>query len=825
MDKKVFLIGNAHLDPVWLWRKSEGLSEIKATFRSALDRMNEYPSYVFTAAATSYYQWIEASEPEMFEEIKRRVNEGRWVIGGGMWVQPDCNLPSGEAFARHMLYSQGFFLEKFGKIASFGYNVDSFGHNGMMPQLLKHGGMDSYVYMRPDDWENPSLPFGLSFWESPDGSRVLAYRIPLGYGDNGFSEEEYPDLAGLDQYTAKVRYFLKASGKAGIPLMSFYGVGDHGGGPTVRHLDALEKEIAARGGEVLYSGPEEYFDYVRKTVDPDQIPVVKTDLQHHASGCYAANSQLKKRNRVAENLLVSAEKFDWLGAKLTGAAQHTAQLKAAWEKVLFNQFHDILGGCSIRSAYDEAFDAFGSASDTAREIANFSLERISWRVNTVSLFSVPGKEDGARMFAGDGEGKPVVVFNPHSFPVRQSVNTSHVAAGVCDSEGRSVPIQKVRAERTNGTDLFETMFTAEVPALGWATYYIYYRTPMEAPATAGVSAAVCKLENSLVKIKFDRFTGAVTGYLDKTAGKDFAAGPMAVPLVIRDYENDTWSHRVFRFREQLGVFTDAEMKVIENGPIRATLRVTTRYNNSVLVQDFSLYEGRRELYVRCFLTFAEQLKILKLSFPAAVGGDTVTYSMPYGFIEKPADGCEENAHKWLDVSDENGLGLSLINDGRYSFDVLGRDIRMTAARGCGYADHFGCRDDLMEFQDQGEHFFHYILAPHETRDFARTVQMAAVLNSPLVLIPETHHAGPLATTGCAMEISADNVAASVIKAPEKGGGTVLRLYETAGRPVKARVKLRPAGLDCELDFGPQEIKTLLIDPRSGSYKEVNFIEM
>ena len=170
--KKVFLIGNAHLDVVWLWRWQEGLAEIKATFRSALDRMREFDDFRFSCAAAGYYEWIENNEPEMFAEIKKRVAEGRWEIVGGMYVQPDCNIPCGESFVRHGLYSQRYFLDRFGVCAETGYNVDSFGHNGNLPQILKKCGMNQYVFMRPGPHEK-TLPKDLFRWESQDGSQVL----------------------------------------------------------------------------------------------------------------------------------------------------------------------------------------------------------------------------------------------------------------------------------------------------------------------------------------------------------------------------------------------------------------------------------------------------------------------------------------------------------------------------------------------------------------------------------------------------------------------------------------------------------------------------
>ncbi|MEI6580176.1 MAG: alpha-mannosidase, partial [Eubacteriales bacterium] len=540
IKNKIFLIGNAHLDPVWLWRKTEGFAEIKSTFRSALDRMNEFPDYIFTASSASYYKWIEESEPEMFEEIKQRVAEGRWVLAGGLWVQPDCNIPSGEAFARHMLYSQRYYMSKFGKICEFGYNVDSFGHNGMLPQLLKHGGMNAYVMMRPDKHENPSLPTALFNWESPDGSNALTFRIPDGYGAGSWSSHE-----------SQVLRFRNIAEQEDIPLMSFYGVGNHGGGPTMRHICALEKAVNESGGEICFAGPWDYFEHVRKAVEALAIPTVKGDLQHHASGCYAANSTVKQKNRKTENLLVTAEKYDWLSNKLTGSKLNTAKFAIAWEKVLFNQFHDILAGCSIRSAYEDAYNSFGYACDTAWEAANFAMQKISWRVNTKALFKMPGKEDGAALFADNGEGEPSVVFNPHSFPVKAPAYIPYVSQEVCDDQGRPIPFQIVRAERTNGTDKFETMIMAEVPAFGWATHYAYRRNELNNPKIAAVSAEEDTLENDLVRIEFDMYTGWIKSYFDKTTKKELVKAPFAKPILIRDDQTDTWSHRVFEFRDEI----------------------------------------------------------------------------------------------------------------------------------------------------------------------------------------------------------------------------------------------------------------------------------
>ena len=182
-EPKVHLIGNAHLDPIWLWRWQEGCGEVLQTFRSALDRLNEYPDFVFTCSSAAYYKWVEEIDPDMFEEIKTRVKEGRWVPVNGWWVQPDCNMPSAESFARLALYSQLYYNEKFGRICKTAYNVDSFGHSGMLPQIIKNGGMTAYVMMRPGAHENAEIP-NMFMWESLDGTQIPTFHIPdaSGYG-------------------------------------------------------------------------------------------------------------------------------------------------------------------------------------------------------------------------------------------------------------------------------------------------------------------------------------------------------------------------------------------------------------------------------------------------------------------------------------------------------------------------------------------------------------------------------------------------------------------------------------------------------------------
>ena len=829
--KKIHLIGNAHLDPVWLWRWQEGYAEIKATFRSALDRMEEFPEFVFTSACAAYYQWVEENCPEMFEEIRQRVREGRWTLAGGWWIQPDCNLPSGESFARHGLYSQRYFLEKFGVIAKVGYNVDSFGHSGMLPQILAKSGMESYVFMRPMKHEK-ELPGSLFWWESQDGSRVLAYRLSFSYGD-WWREGDEPLRNKLLAVTG-------IADTEGVDQMGFYGVGNHGGGPTIANIQTIRRLQSEAGGErYLFSSPDRYFDAVRR--QSPTLPVVRDDLQHHASGCYSTHSRTKRDNRRAEHRLASAEKFTTLAHGLLGLPHQQQALQTAWEKVMFNQFHDIMGGCSIREAYDDALESHGHALSIGAEVLNAALQKISWGVDTMG--PVPfalSKDKDWILWEAEDRGAPYVVFNPLSWAVNAPVQVNRNLCGVADEQGHPLGIQRVRASQTNGADKWDILFLARIPAMGYRVFWMYKDKELEvphgpdAPEVPPVSAtAEGVLENDFLRLEFDVHTGQLTRLFDKVAQVEVLSRPGADAIVLDESDSDTWAHGIFAFRKEIGRFSNAEIRVLENGPVRAALRVTSRYGSSVLRQDFLLYAGGKEVEVCVKLDWREQHKMLKLSFPVAVSSPTAVYEIPFGHIRRPVDGDEEPGGQWLDVSGTlvsdatRTYGLALLNDGRYSFDVKDDDLRLTVVRSPIYADHFGQRDDDCEFMEQGISEFRYGLVPHDgSWQDAGVVRKAYELNVPPTGISETYHQGPLPTVFTGISIDAENVVVTAFKPAEDGNGLILRLFETAGRGTTTRILIPYLGRTWTVDLGACAIMTYRIpeDPLE-AVSETDLIEL
>ncbi|NLG23820.1 MAG: hypothetical protein GX558_00575, partial [Clostridiales bacterium] len=283
-------------------------------------------------------------------------------------------------------------------------------------------------------------------------------------------------------------------------------------------------------------------------------------------------------------------------------------------------------------------------------------------------------------------------------------------------------------------------------------------------------------------------------------------------------------HDIFTFDKEVGAFEDARVDPVENGPLRAAIRVRTRHGCSELTQIFSLQAGSRELQVECLLTLSEKHKIVKLAFPIKAGSPRAVYSMPFGFITKACDGREEPAQMWAGVFDEeSGAGMALINDAKYSFCAKGGELRMIAGRAAIYADHGSPRGDWAEYQDQGEQRFSYALRPYSQSDPSDVARSAALMNQPVHVVLETHHDGPLDNRYAGIDISAGNVLCQTVKRAEDGGAYIARLYEVAGKSARARVHFAMLGATAELAFGPQEIKTLRIEP-DGSWREVLMTE-
>jgi len=776
---KLHMIGNAHLDPVWFWQWTEGYQEVKATFRSALDRMKEYPDFIFTCSAASYYEWIEQDEPEMFEEIRQRVAEGRWEIVGGWWVQPDLNAPCGESFARHGLISQRFFESRFGKRCKTGYNVDSFGQSAMLPQIYKLSGMDNYVFMRPGFHEK-EIPSNIFAWESVDGTRVKTYRIPVAY------------CTWEDDLCQRMVDCINELPANAADVMVFYGVGNHGGGPTKVHIESILRHKDEMNAE--FSSTERFFD----TLDMDALPVVQGELFHHASGCYSAHSGVKKWNRLAENGLLASEKWNVITSHLFGRRYPSDALNRAWKRVLFNQFHDIMAGTSSQIAYEDARNQLGEAMSIAQETANSAMQNLSWRIN------IPY----------DAENFPLVVFNPHAFDARLRIDMDHAALprALFDTDGNRIPCQHGRGDVAS-EGRCSIQFEVDVPAMGYRL--LNFRKDETLPAQPEIGDSMV-LENELVRAEISPETGLLVSLIDKTTGKNVLCGASSTPVVIEDL-SDTWSHGVTKFDTEIGRFALTKIQRIENGPVRSAICAEFTWGKSTVRQTYSLWNTGDQLEIKMDVNWQEGDKMLKLEYLVAGMPAETTAEIPYGFASRPTDGIEYPMQNWVRTG-----SLTVLNDGKFAYDALNERLRLTLLRSPRFANHapMVCKpEDPYPYIDQGWQYLRFSLCPRALASMEAS-KRGLMLNQPPFALRETFHDGPLPAMGGYVRI--DGAILTALKQAEDGSGDLIaHMYEAEGAP--ADVKLALFDREFALSLNPCEIAALRI-PKNGEAYRVNLLE-
>lgn len=785
------LIGNAHIDPVWLWQWQEGYQEARATLWSAIQRLDEYPEFIFTFNQVVLLSWIEESDPELFERVREQVAAGRIELVGGWWVEPDCNLPHGESLARQGLYGQRYLYEKFGVTAGVGCNVDPFGHNVMLPQILRQQGMHAYCFLRPGPHEERRLPSNAFWWQAPDGSRVLAYRIAHEYcGPRN-------DVDGhIEKALNQIRGQLDRA-------MVFYGVGNHGGGPTKANIESVRKlHRLGTFGPLEFSSPGRFFDALSSA----ELPVWTEDLQIHAVGCYSAHSGIKRWNRRAEQALLEAERWAAVGAATQALPYPREDLARAWQQVLFNQFHDILPGSAIEPAYTDARDQLGEALSIASRITNRTLQVIARQVN----------------IALKPETQPVLVFNPHPWPVRADVEFElgfdSPEAHLVDDTGAEVPSQCTRSQATVSDPRRRRFsFGARVPALGFRRFTV--RPGAAAPAEGDWLATDSVLENEYLRIEVDPVSGWLNSLLHKRTGVDVLAGTGGRHTVVAEDESDTWGHRVISYAGTDGkAFAPRSIRLVEHGPWRSVLRVESQCGQSRMAEEFVLRRGSDQLEVRCTLDWRERLTLLKLRFPNAVTGPVVTYEVPYGYYERDGDGAERPGQSWVDVSGTvagTPAGLTVINDAKQAYDVSGSDIGITAARSPVYAWHDPRKladDGVYSYQDQGIQTFRYLLVPH-AGDWraADVVRRTAELLMPVRPQLESFHSGSLPQQRSYVADDAGSVVITAIKgAEDDSADIVVRAVEAHGRAGSARLDLPMIGRRIDAEFTPHQIRTFRV---------------
>ena len=790
------LTGNSHIDAAWLWPWTETVDAVKRTFGTAAQLMSEYPNYTYTQSAAVYSQWMADKYPELNAQIKQRIQQGRWEIVGGMWLEPDLNMPDGESLVRQILVGQETFKKLYGVTTRIGWNPDSFGYNWQLPQIYKRSGIDYFVTQKMTWNDTNQLPLKLFWWESPDGSKVLTY-FPHDYANDDLN----PVRLAKDMAVARHR------SPGMLDMLDLYGVGDHGGGPTRAMLDEglhwMEPNKVIPKEEFGTAQP--YFSRVEKELNPtsptwDYRTIAKGDTQLPAPatgqisvptwkdelylefhrGVFTTQANHKRNMRDSEEWVLNAEKYASL-AWLDGQPYPATELTDAWKKVLFNQFHDLAAGSGIGVIYREAQQDYDQVHWAANEVSSKSLQLLQSGVDTRVATGVP-----------------VMVFNPlgwqRSGLVDVSVHMPSAAAGgvsVLDGHNRVVPSETVSS--TPATHTYQLRIHADaVPSMG---YQILHVVPGKRSFQSDVKTSGDTIENAVLRVKVDPATGCITSLFDKKANfETLAAGSCGNELqAFKDTpkEYDAWNIDPGTLDVPPTKLDKADsVALVEQGPMRATIRVTRNWQSSKFVQDITLYTGADHVVVSSDIDWHETHVLLKAAFELAATSDMATYEIPYGTIERPTTRnnswekakFEVPAMRWADLGDGQH-GFSLINNSKYGYDAVGNTLRLSLLRSPVWPDPEA---------DRGHHHFEYALYPH-SGDWkqAMSVRHGYNFNYKLKAMQVEVHSGALPAEHSFVGVQGDDVALTAMKKTDDGDGLELRFYEWAGKSGNVTLTVPP----------------------------------
>ncbi len=615
-------IGNSHIDMAWLWPWTETVEVVRNTFRTALELMNEYPDFKFTASTAQAYTWIEEKYPEMFKQIQQRVKEGRWEVIGGMWVEPDLNMPDGESLVRQILYGKNYFEAKFGVDIKIGWNPDSFGYNWQLPQIYKRSGIDYFVTQKLL-WahEFTTFPYRLFYWESPDGSKIMTY-FPSDYANAIDPQKMARDSATYGPAMWKYNGGTNSAPPDGLRMMYLYGVGDHGGGPTRNDLDTA---LRWQKPDVVYpklqfSTATDFFADLAKNENELNLPTWDGELyfQYHR-GVQTTQSETKRGNRKNEVLILNAEKLASIDS-LFGAAYPQAGFNTSWQKILFNQFHDVLPGSGIGINYVDAARKYAETSRFSNNTINAALNNIASRV----------KSDGVS----------VLVFNPLSWPRTEEVEveaqfpTLPSPLGIIASDPSAerdkmwVLSNIVSSDAATGKVKLRIL-ASDVPPLGYKLIHLQASSPklvLGNPKTDPPSihitrplltATATSLENDFLRLTVDPATGCITSLYDKRNNTEALApavhgvgapptlsdgkpcGNLLQAFVDKPKHWDAWNVDADFIEHHTDLMQAEEVKLIENSPLRAVIRVRHKWQNSEFIaghHDVSWRAARRRAH-------------------------------------------------------------------------------------------------------------------------------------------------------------------------------------------------------------------------------------
>ncbi|MBN2326452.1 MAG: alpha-mannosidase, partial [Candidatus Omnitrophica bacterium] len=754
----VTCVGHSHIDLAWLWPLQRTREKAIHTFSTALDLMRRYPEHRFFQSQAQLYDYVKNDQPLLFRQIKERIQQGQWEADGGMWVEADCNLPCGESLARQFLYGSRFFEEELGVSPKILWLPDVFGYSWALPQILRQAEIDYFVTSKISWNQYNQMPYDLFRWRGVDGSEILTYFITVPcsqwfYTYNGLLEPK--EIQGTwENFKPKSLH---------NEVLLTYGYGDGGGGPTEEMLLTARSLQGVPGFPKTQIGRvDEFLKRLKKIQNKAPVWSGELYLELHR-GTYTSQAQQKKWNREAEIRMQQTEFIACLAA-LAGADYPRERLRKIWERILLNQFHDIIPGSSIRAVYEDSARDYQWIRSEAQALIDRAADRLIQKaedrytiLNTLGWrrsepFVLDALDEEKTWI--DWEGNPIEI---------QAIQT-------LDGESKTLArwdIHPFSANTIRPIDPSKQPLNAAAASSK--------RPPQKSPLRIHERM----IENDILRIKFND-SGELSSVYDKQAKREVMA-PRANGNVFQAFEDkplkfDAWDVELYYQDKLLSTGGPAEFEIVQQGPLCAALFVRKPMLDGVIEQYISLYSGSRRIDFDTRIQWVNKDALLKVAFPVAIHASAATYDIQFGSVQRPTHWntswdwarFETCAQKWCNLS-EGDYGVSLLNNGKYGHDIHDNVMRLTLIKCAGAPDPMA---------DVGEHRFAYCLYPHpgDWRD-ARIPQKAYEFNAAPMTLPGAWKDAPAPDGSSFAWASRDNVVIDSIKMAEKENALILRLFE------------------------------------------------
>ena len=766
--KKIHLLCNAHLDPVWLWQRSEGMAEAMATFRIAADFCEKYDNFVFNHNESVLYEWVLENDPVLFERIKMLVKVGKWRIMGGWYLQPDCVMPSGESIIRQIRVGNDFFKKHFGTVPKTSIGFDAFGHSKGLVQILKKCGYDNYAYLRPRDTE--CRPF---VWKGFDGSEITAYKMYEWYNT--------PKGEALERIEGYIKDFPDRE----VNLVS-WGIGNHGGGPSEKDLNDINDFISEnKTHEIVHSDFDTYFS----ELDKSELETVDTSLTHCMVGCYTSMIRVKQGHRRLENELSMCEKM----LAQSGVDYDKDKLLEAEKALLFTEFHDVLPGTAIKKVEEDSLRLIGYG------------EEILDRFISKSFFKLCQGQPKAK----EGE-IPVLAYNPHPYSVEgdfvaefQMAEQNHPSNGIYqvkvrNEKGEYIPSQLEQEASAHGMDWRKrVVFHATLAPMGISRFDCELELKQESNRIKPYEETDTHfiLNNKHLNIAINKETGLVEKYA-------FDSKEIIKTIKIKAYNDDAdpWGMEVDGFNECIGEFTPAGfVKVIENGDVRTKIQAKFKYSKSEVIVTYIFAKYGKALDIDVKMLANDENTMFKLCIETTLEKNAKAYSQTmFGTEETRKEGKESVFQKWCGLRD-NDNSINIINSGNYGGSFEDNEIRISLLRTAVYSAHpvdgveLAGEERIYEHIDMGERDFSFRICANEEY----TDNEAEIFNQkPYVL--SFFPSGMGEKTENCIELDNRHIIVSSIK--DTDNGRIIRMFNSTD-------KKQVCNIYESINFEPFEVKT------------------